>query len=98
MTGVQTCALPIYFRVEARIITWQTARTLKAPSGALFRRDDQWNAYVLVAGKVQLRPVKVGRSSGLETEVLEGLQEGDEVILYPGDRVKEGHRVKPVKL
>ena len=57
------------FRVEARIITWQTARTLKAPSGALFRRDDQWNAYVLVAGKVQLRPVKVGRSRPLVARV-----------------------------
>ena len=86
------------FRVEARIITWQTARTLKTSSGALFRRGEQWNAYVLVAGRVQLRPVKVGRSSGLETEILEGLKEGDEVILYPGDRVKAGHRVKSVKL
>lgn len=86
------------FRVEARIITWQTARTLKTSSGALFRRGEQWNAYVLVAGRVQLRPVKIGRSSGLETEILEGLKEGDEVILYPGDRVKAGHRVKSVKL
>lgn len=86
------------FRVEARIITWQTARTLKTSSGALFRRGEQWNAYVLVAGRVQLRPVKIGRSSGLETEILEGLKESDEVILYPGDRVKAGHRVKPVKL
>ena len=45
-----------------------------------------------------MRPVKVGHSSGLETEILEGLREGDEVILYPGDRVKEGNRVRPVKL
>jgi hypothetical protein len=30
--------------------------------------------------------------------VLEGLKEGDEVILYPGDRIKEGQRVKVVKI
>ena len=86
------------FRVEARIITWQSDRALKAPSGALFRRGAQWNAYVIAAGRARLRPVKVGRTSGIETEVLEGLKDGDEVILYPGDRIQEGQRVKVVKI
>jgi HlyD family secretion protein len=86
------------FRVEARIITWQNERALKAPAGALFRRSDQWHAYVVADGRAQLRPVKVGRTSGVETEILEGLKDGDEVILYPGDRVKEGLRVAVVKL
>ena len=72
-------------------------RALKIPAGALFRRGDQWNAYVVADGQAQLRPVKVGRSSGIESEVLDGLKEGDEVILYPGDRVKEGLRVAVVK-
>jgi HlyD family secretion protein len=86
------------FRVEARIITWENERALKAPAGALFRRGDQWNAYVVSGGRAQLRPVKVGRSSGVETEVLDGLKEGEQVILYPGDRVKEGLRVSVIKL
>jgi len=30
--------------------------------------------------------------------VTDGLQEGDEVILYPGDRVADGQRVSPVKI
>ena len=30
--------------------------------------------------------------------VLAGLQEGDEVILYPGDRVHDGQRVLPLKV
>ena len=86
------------FRVEARIITWQNERALKAPAGALFRQGDQWHAYVVAHGRAQLRPVKVGRTSGVETEILEGLKDGDEVILYPGDRMKEGLRVSVVKL
>jgi HlyD family secretion protein len=86
------------FRVEARIITWQNDQALKVPAGAIFRRGEQWNAYVVVDGRARLRPVKVGRSSGVEVEALEGLKEGDEVILYPGDRVKEGLRVAVVKL
>jgi HlyD family secretion protein len=53
---------------------------------------------VVKEGRAQLRPVKVGRSSGAETQVLEGLQEGDEVVLYPSDRVREGQRVRSVKI
>jgi hypothetical protein len=30
--------------------------------------------------------------------VLEGLKDGEEVILYPGDRVKAGQRVRPIQI
>ena len=86
------------FRVEARIVTWETSDTLKVPAGAVFRRHDQWEALVLETGRARLRKVTVGPSSGTETQVLEGLKEGDEVILYPGDRVRDGQRVKPIKI
>ena len=42
--------------------------------------------------------MKAGRSSGTETQILEGLREGDEVILYPDDRIKDSQRVQPVKV
>lgn len=86
------------FRVEARIITWETDRALKVPSGALFRRGQAWAALAVVNGKAELRSVKAGRSSGAETQVLEGVKEGDELILYPGDRVQPGQRVRTVKI
>jgi len=86
------------FRVEARIITWQADRVTKAPNGALFRRGGQWHAYVLSGDRALLRAVTVGHTSGTETEILEGLKDGEEVILYPGDRVKEGEKVRPVKI
>lgn len=86
------------FRVEARIITWQTDKALKVPNGAIFRRGDQWHAYVIAGDRAELRPVKIGRASTTETEILEGLKEGDEVILYPGDRIKDGLRVSVVKM
>jgi HlyD family secretion protein len=86
------------FRVEARIITWQSDRTLKVPSGALFRRGNQWHAFLLRNGRAELRPVTTGRAGATEVQILDGLQEGDEVILYPGDRIQQGTRVKPVKV
>jgi HlyD family secretion protein len=71
---------------------------LKVPVSALFRRGSDWSAYVVRNGRATLVPVQAGRSSGTETQVLSGLQEGDEVILYPGDRVQDGERVNPVKI
>jgi len=86
------------FRVEARIVIWQNEQALKVPNGAIFRRGEQWNAYTVNDSRAQLRPIKIGRASNTETEILEGLKEGDEVILYPGDRIKEGLRVNRVRL
>jgi HlyD family secretion protein len=86
------------FRVEARIIIWEARNTLKAPVGALFRKGEQWAAFVVADGRARLRIVKAGRSSGTETQVLEGLKQGEEVILYPGSRVRDGQRVTPVTL
>ncbi len=86
------------FRVEARIIVWEADQALKAPAGALFRRGQNWAALVLAGGRAELRRVQVGRTSGSEMQVLDGLKEGEEVILYPGDRVRAGQRVKPVQV
>jgi HlyD family secretion protein len=86
------------FRVEARVIVWEDARALKVPSSGLFRRGDDWAAFVLHDGAAKLVPVKTGRSSGAETQVLDGLKEGDEVILYPGDRITDGQRVAPMQV
>jgi HlyD family secretion protein len=84
------------FRVEARIIVWEADQALKAPAGALFRRGQNWAAFVLTGGRAELRRVQVGRTSGSEMQILDGLKAGEEVILYPGDRVHERERVKPI--
>ncbi len=86
------------FRVEARIIVWEAAQALKAPAGALFRRGQNWAAFVLAGGRAELRRVQVGRTSGSEIQILDGLKEGEEVILYPGDRVHEHNRVRPIQI
>jgi HlyD family secretion protein len=86
------------FRVEAHIVVWEADQALKVPAGALFRRGRNWAAFVLTGGRAELRRAQVGRSSGSETQILDGLKEGEEVILYPGDRVHESQRVKPIQI
>ena len=86
------------FRVEGRVVIWETDRTLKAPAGAMFRRGEQWAVFVLDNGAARLRPIRVGRQSGTEAQILEGLREGEEIILYPSDRVQDGARVVRITL
>jgi multidrug efflux pump subunit AcrA (membrane-fusion protein) len=52
------------------------------------------NSVALVRNhSVHLQPVVLGRDYGAQTEIREGLQEGDLVIVNPGDTAKEGATV-----
>lgn len=84
------------YRVEARIVTWESADVLKVPSGALFQRGDTWQTYVIDGGNARKRTVQVGHTNGLETEVLAGLKAGDRVVVYPGDKIADGVRVQAI--
>ncbi|MCC5021425.1 MAG: hypothetical protein J6386_00785 [Candidatus Synoicihabitans palmerolidicus] len=42
------------------------------------------------------RAVTVGLSNGIATEVKIGLETGETVVIYPGDRISDGSRVKPI--
>lgn len=86
------------YRVEARIVTWENAAALRAPAGALFQRGGGWQTFAVDGTRAHLRGVKLGRGNGIETEVLDGLSEGDRVIVYPGDRVADGTRVVPLEV
>ena len=78
------------FRVEARIVVWESDDVLKVPAGSLFRNPDGWAVFVADRGRARLRPVQVGRSDGLETLILAGLSGNEEVVLHPSDLIKNG--------
>lgn len=82
------------YRVEAEFLLWQAEDVLQIPASALFRVGDDWSVYVIEQGKARLRTVSVGRSSGLATQLLDGLQDGEAVILHPDDRIDDGVRVE----
>ena len=86
------------YRVEARIVTWENPNSLHVPSGALFQHAGQTQAYVLESGCARLRAVKIGHGNGVDTEILEGLREGEKVVVYPGDKVADGTRVAPIQV
>ena len=70
-----------------------------ALSVASFRRAICFSNSAASSAVSVARPANcAGRSSGTEVQVLKGLNEGDEVILYPGDRITDGQRVQPLKV
>ena len=82
------------FRVEARILTWHGDKVLQVPTGALFRRGNDWMTFVLTGGKAHLTKVEIAHSNGTAAEVRAGLEQGQTVILHPPDAVADGATVK----
>ncbi|TCL08198.1 HlyD family secretion protein [Shimia isoporae] len=82
------------FRVETRIIVWEVEDTLIAPSSALFRQDGKWKVFVAGAdGSAQLRDVRIGRNNGIEAQVLDGVDVGEAVVLYPSAGLSDGTKI-----
>jgi HlyD family secretion protein len=83
------------FRVEARIVVWRNEKTKKIPSSALFRSGDDWYVYVDEGDIARKKRVTIGRRSDFESEILDGLAEGQRVVLYPSDQVADGASLVP---
>ena len=81
------------YRVEVRVAVWHAEHVLVVPSGGLFREGNAWKTFVYQNGRARLTALEAGRSDGHLTEVLAGLQPGDQVLLHPPDTVKDGARV-----
>lgn len=86
------------YRVEVRVVLWEDEAVLKLPLTALFRQGTAWATFVETGGRATLRPVVLGQRTDLEAQVLEGLEEGERVVLYPSDRVVEGVRLEARQL
>lgn len=84
------------FRIRARIVLWRGEDVLQAPSGAVFRAGEGWGAYRVEGGRARLTLVKVGHRGAEAVEILSGIEAGAAVVLYPGQRLRDGARVRPV--
>ena len=81
------------YRVEAKIVTWVAADALTVPTNALFQENGTWTVFVVESGRAARRTVRIGSRSAESAEVLDGLEEGDKVILFPSDLVDDGVKV-----
>ena len=83
------------YRVDVQITVLARDEATIVPSGALFRRGEGWNVYVAKGGRAELRQIELLRRSGRFAAVASGLAPGEEVIVYPSDRVAPDVRIAP---
>jgi len=81
------------YRVEVAVVTWQADDVVQVPVAALFRYDDQWAVFRVEDGRAKLSPIDIGRQNGTVAEVLDGIETGATVVLYPGEQIVDGIRV-----
>jgi HlyD family secretion protein len=82
------------YRVEARIVTWRGEGVLSVPTSALFQEDGRWVVFAVQEGRAVRRTVRIGYRSAEAAEVLEGLDEGQAVIVFPSPLIADGVLVR----
>jgi HlyD family secretion protein len=68
-------------RVSVRLIFETRPNVLKVARGPFLEGGGGRRAYVLADGLATLRPIRVGATSVSEVEIVEGLKEGDRILL-----------------
>jgi HlyD family secretion protein len=81
------------YRVEVAVITWEEPDVVQVPVAALVREGERWAVYRVVNGRARLTPVEIGRENGRNAQVLSGVEQGQRIVLYPGEQMADGVRI-----
>ena len=85
--------------LQVRFLFAREFHPVRIPAAALVIRTGAPMVGVLDAQqKVHYRKVQLGRDFGTEIAVIDGLSDGDRVVVHPGDDLPEGTRVQQVAL
>ena len=82
------------YRVDAHFILWRGDQVLTIPESSVFRRDDRSYVFVIDGDRVREQQVQVGESDGFNSELRQGLKEGERVVRHPDNRLGDGARVR----
>ncbi|MDH3205550.1 MAG: efflux RND transporter periplasmic adaptor subunit [Gemmatimonadota bacterium] len=82
------------YRVSGEIVTMRAEDVVTIPTSALFRSGEAWQVFAVAGGRAEVRAVQIGRRNEDRAEILEGVQPGDSVILFPPETVEDGVAVQ----
>jgi HlyD family secretion protein len=82
------------FHAELRIQTHQVEDALKVPLGALVRQGESWAVYKVLNQRAKLVVIDIGLRNIEEARVHSGVAVDDRIVIYPGERVKDGVRLE----
>lgn len=88
------------FHTQLSIQVSKLDSVLKIPTGAIMRQGSGWAVYQVIDGVAHLKSINLLLHGNEEAVIAEGLKEGDLVINYPSDKIKEGTLVtaNPVRI
>ncbi len=81
------------FRVFVRLVLWEGDDVLQVPQPALFRHEGGWAVFRVEEGVARLGAVDIGRQAEGHAEVLDGLEAGAQVVMFPPTDLADGDRV-----
>ncbi len=84
------------YRVSGEIVVWRGGDVLSVPTSALFRVGESWRVFVVEGGRARRRDVVIGHRNEDRAEIVEGLRDGDSVILFPPENVDDGVSVRAI--
>ncbi|MBI4875573.1 MAG: efflux RND transporter periplasmic adaptor subunit [Acidobacteria bacterium] len=79
---------------QVRLTTARVARPVLAPGDTLVIRGGNPQVAVVRGGVIHFQKIRIGRDFGRDVEVLDGLADGEVLVVNPGDDVREGGRVE----
>jgi HlyD family secretion protein len=82
------------YRVDAHVVVEARQDAVVAPVSALFRQGERWNVFVADGGRARRVEVVPGPRNATQSVIERGLEPGAEVIVFPGDRVADGARIR----
>ena len=82
------------YRVDAHFILWRGDSVLVIPASSVFRQNGQHAVFVIDGERVVQKDVVIGQSDGFLVEVVQGLNEGDQIVRHPDNRLDDGVRVR----
>ncbi|MBM3265501.1 MAG: hypothetical protein FJY97_19060 [candidate division Zixibacteria bacterium] len=65
------------------------------PPAALFRIGDGWGVFTVRDGRDVRKAITIGHRAGDAIEILDGIREGDTVVLHPPNELEDGTMVQP---
>lgn len=92
LTNEQSILKPGY-TVDIKIITADKKGVLIVPDSSVFDYKGNTCVLAVVNGKTVIRQVKTGLENDKFIEIINGLKEGDSVLVKPDNTIKEGMRV-----
>jgi HlyD family secretion protein len=85
------------YRLDTKIVIWETPDALKVPLSALYRCGQNWCVFTTENSKAKQQQITLGQRNQFEAEIKQGINQGETVILHPSDQIRDGVEISSRK-